>query len=256
MARRTPAVMRALDILELFVGRSGRLTAADIGVATDLPRTTVHELLTTLVSRGYLERDEAGRYRLGMMTVQLGQAYTSRFDLLGEATDLARTVALETGETCSVAVLQGNEVFYLAKVDGAEPFHMPSSIGRRLPASCTGLGKVLLSDLDEEQLAALYPGGTLPAMTPASRTTLAELTPELAAARAGGVAYEREESTPGLACAAAPIRDFAGHVVAAVSLAVPLQRWDARPTETWAELALDAAARISAPRPPVVTRAG
>lgn len=248
MARRTPAVMRALDILELFLGRSGRLTAADIATATDLPRTSVHELLTTLVSRGYLERDEAGRYRLGAMTVQLGQAYVSRFDLLGEATDLARTVALETGETCSVAVLQGPEVFYLAKVDGADSFHMPSSIGRRLPASCTGVGKALLSDLDDDQLTALFPDGVLPVMTPASRPTLAALRPELDATRARGVAFEREESTPGLACAAAPVRDFSGHVVAAVSLAVPLQRWDARPQHEWAALALDAAARISAPR--------
>lgn len=79
----------------------------------------------TTTSRGYLERDEAGRFRLGAMTVELGQAYTSRFDLLGEATDLARTVALETGETCSVALLQGSEVFYLAKVDGQpEPFQL------------------------------------------------------------------------------------------------------------------------------------
>ncbi len=249
MARRTPAVMRALDIVELFLGKDARLTAADIGQATDLPRTTVHELLTTLTSRGYLERDEAGRFRLGAMTVELGQAYTSRFDLLGEATDLARTVALETGETCSVALLQGSEVFYLAKVDGNEPFQLPSAIGRRLPASCVGLGKALLSELDDDQLAALYPDGTLPTMTPHSHATLAALLADLNVARAGGVAYEREESTPGLACAAAPIRDARGHVIAAVSLAVPLQRWDARPARDWGALALDAAARLSASRP-------
>lgn len=250
MARHTPAVMRALDILELFLGKDSRLTAADVGQMTGLPRTTVHELLTTLTARGYLERDEAGRHRLGVMTVQLGTAYTSRYDLLGEATDLARTVAMETGETCSVAVLHGSEVFYLAKVDGAEAFPVPSAIGRRLPANCTGLGKALLADLSDDQLTALFPGEPLPAMTPRSVTDLADLRAQLDRIRASGVAFEREESTPGLACVAAAIHDARGNAVAAVSLAVPLQRWDARTPDEWSALVLDAATRISAPRPP------
>ena len=68
MARRTPAVMRALDILELFMdGHDVALSPADVGVQTDLPRTSVHELLTTLASRGYLDRDDAGRYRLCLL---------------------------------------------------------------------------------------------------------------------------------------------------------------------------------------------
>ena len=75
MARRTPAVMRALDILELFMdGHDVALSPADVGVQTDLPRTSVHELLTTLASRGYLDRDDAGRYRLGVRLLQLGHA--------------------------------------------------------------------------------------------------------------------------------------------------------------------------------------
>lgn len=246
MARKTPAVMRALDILELFLGGDATLSPADVMAATGLPRTTVHELLTTLASRGYLDRDDAGHYRLGVRLLHLGNAYTARFDLLAAASDLARATAANTRETCSVAVLQGSEVFYLAKVDGREVLPVPSGIGLRLPASCTGLGKALLSCLPPQRLNAFYPDGTLPTLTASSIPTLAELEPHLERARQTGVAYEREESTPGLACAAAVIRDVADQPVAAVSLAVPLNRWDAKPEAHWASIVTQAAASVSA----------
>lgn len=246
MARMTPAVMRALDILELFLGGDESLTAADVMAATDLPKTSVHELLTTLTSRGYLDREPGGHYQLGVRLLHLGHAYTARFDLLAAASELARTVATDTGETCSVAVLQDNEVFYLAKVDGTEVLQLASGIGKRLPASATGLGKALLSALPPSRLKALYPDGALPVLTPHSHTTLAELEPDLQEARDTGVAYEREESTHGLACAATLIRDVSGNPVAAVSIAVPLARWDRRPKSFWAGIVVEAAARVSA----------
>lgn len=247
MARRTPAVMRALDILELFMdGHDVALSPADVGVQTDLPRTSVHELLTTLASRGYLDRDDAGRYRLGVRLLQLGHAYTSQFDLLRTASELARTVAFETGETCSVATLQGSEVFYLSKVDGQEPLPLSSGVGKRLPASCTGLGKALLAGLTSEQLHALYPDRVLPVMTPHSLRAFDDLELELTAVRAMGCAFEREESTMGTACAAAPIRDVTGQIVAAISVALPLERWDASPRSRWVSVVQDAAAGLSA----------
>ena len=196
-------------------------------------------------SRGYLDRDVSGSYSLGVRLLHLGNAYTARFDLLAAASELSRDVAARTGETCSIAVLQGSEVFYLAKVDGTEVLPVPSSIGRRLPASCTGLGKALLSCLPTERLHALYPDGVLPTLTPSSITTLAELMPQLERARATGVAFEREESTPGLACAATVIRDVADRPVAAVSVAVPLHRYDTKPDSYWAGIVTDAASSVS-----------
>ena len=74
MPRLTPALMRALDIIDLFVDRSPELSAAEIAEATDLPRTSVYELLGTLVHRGYLVRDAAGVYSLGVRALQIGVA--------------------------------------------------------------------------------------------------------------------------------------------------------------------------------------
>lgn len=245
MARHTPALMRALDILELFVDKGSRWNAAEIGDLTGLPRTSVHELLTTLTFRGYLERSTSGHYGLGVRTMQLGNAYASRFDLLGSATELARDLAGSTGETCSVAVREGSEVFYLAKVEGRESLALISSIGKRAPASCTGLGKALLAALDDDALDRLYDGAKLPALTARSITDLAALKEDLRLTRERGYAIEYEESGPNAACTAAPIRDVAGKVVAAVSISVPVARWSQFAESHWAGLVLDAAARLS-----------
>lgn len=244
MARLTPAVMRALDILELFID-GARLSGAEVMRQTGLPRTTAFELVNTLAARGYLERDELGGYALGARTLALGNAYASRYDLVGEAGLCARTVAHRTGETSSVAILEGNEVFYLAKVEGREVMALISSVGKRAPANATGLGKALMAGLSREQVDALWPDADLPALTERTITDLAALHAELAETRARGYALEREESGPGVACVAAPIRDVAGRVPAAVSISVPLARWDQYPVQHWADIALGAAASMS-----------
>lgn len=246
MARYTPAVMRALDIIELFVDRGARWNAAEVVDATGLPRTTVHELLTTLTHRGYLVREPSGHYQLGARTVQLGNAYAARFDLLGAATEAARGIAHATGETCSVAILEGSEVFYLAKVDGREVMPLISSVGKRVAANCTGLGKVLLSVLNDQQLEQLYGSEPLPAYTDQSITSLAVLKKELAEIRRLGYATEIGESGPNTACAAAPIRDVSGEIAAALSITVPLARWAQFPVEHWARIAITGADKLSA----------
>lgn len=244
MARLTPAVMRALDILELFVD-GARLSGAEIMRRTGLPRTSAFELVNTLAARGYLERDELGGYTLGARTLALGNAYAARYDLVGEAGHCARRVAHQTGETCSVAILEGDEVFYLAKVEGREVMALISSVGKRAPANATGLGKALLAGLTPDQVDALWPDGVLPALTEHTITTLPALQAELEATRSRGYALEREESGPGVACVAAPIFDVAGRTPAAVSISVPLARWDQYPVAHWASIALDAAASMS-----------
>lgn len=244
MARLTPAVMRALDILELFVD-GARLSGAEVMRRTGLPRTTVFELINTLAARGYIERDELGGYTLGARTLTLGNAYAARYDLVGESGACARSVAQRTGETSSVAILEGNEVFYLAKVEGREVLALISSVGKRAPANATGLGKALLAGLSRDEVDALWPDGALPALTEHTITGLPELQAELDATRARGYALEREESGPGVACVAAPIRDIAGRVPAAVSISVPLARWDQFPVDHWAGIVLKAAASMS-----------
>lgn len=245
MARLTPAVMRALDILELFAQGGNHWSTNAVAEATGLPRTSTHEILTTLAHRGYLSRDEAGHYSLGVATVKLGNAYSSSFDLLAAATDAAREVATATGATSSVAIREGKDVFYLARVDGSEALALISAVGRRAPANCTGLGKTLLAELDDAQIRQLYADGDLPALTEHSITTLEALLHAMVEIRRKGYGTEHQESGPGVACAAAPIRDAAGKAVAAISITVPEARWSQFPEQHWASIVLEAAEGLS-----------
>ncbi len=245
MARLTPAVMRALDILELFAQGANRWSTNAVAEATGLPRTSIHEILTTLAYRGYLVRDEAGYYSLGVETVKLGNAYSSSFDLLAASTDAAREVATATGATSSVAIREGKDVFYLARVDGSEVLSLISAVGRRAPANCTGLGKTLLAELGDAQIKQLYADGDLPALTGHSITTVEDLLAAMAEIRREGYGTEYEESGLGVACAAAPIRDAAGKAVAAISITMPVARWSQFPEQHWADIVLEAAEGLS-----------
>lgn len=247
MPRLTPAVLRTLDILELFLEDDAPLTAPDVVKRTGLPRTSVHELLATLVAREYLQKDEAtGTFRLGVRLLQLGNAYSARFDMLSAANDVARQVAAESGETVSVALLEGGDVFYLAKIESRDNLRLPSSIGQRLPANVTGLGKALLAYASPASLASRFEDPeNLPRMTEHSIGTLSELEDQLAQVRQTGVAFENQESTPNIRCAAAPVRDGTGAVVAAISVSVPTTRWEQHPESHWVDLVRAGAAQFS-----------
>jgi DNA-binding IclR family transcriptional regulator len=229
VARAVPAVSRALDILELFVEHPA-LSAPEIVHRLALPRTTVHELVTTLADRGYLTVEPGApvRYRLGMRLFQLGGHFAERLDLAGEAYDAAEWTAAACDETVHVGVLDGAEVVYIAKKDSTHPVRMVSAVGRRLPAHCTAVGKALLSGLSAEALAARFPADRpLPGMTPRSIRSPSQLRHELAAVREDGVAYDNCESNDAVCCVAAGVYDHTGAMVAAMSISVPTVRWSA-----------------------------
>jgi DNA-binding IclR family transcriptional regulator len=247
MARAVPAVTRALDVLELFLDRN-TLTAPEVAERLKLPRTTVHELVNTLVDRSYLIASESSpiRYRLGMRLFQLGNRFAEQLDLAREAQQVAAEVAGACDETVHIAVLDGAHVVYVAKVDSTHPVRMVSAVGRRLPAHCTAVGKVLLAALSTEALEARYPPGqSLPAMTPNSVTSPARLRAVLSEVRAQGVSYDNCESNDAVRCVAAPVADHSGAVVAAISISVPIIRWTPEREKEWTPLVRTGALTLS-----------
>ncbi|WP_344071879.1 IclR family transcriptional regulator [Streptomyces crystallinus] len=247
MGRLVPAVARALDVLELFLESEAPLSAPDVMRRLGLPRTTVHELVTTLAARSYLVAtpEQPGRYRLGVRTYQLGSRYAEQLDLAAEGQQVAREVAETCDETVHVAILEDTDVIYIAKVDSTHAVRMVSAAGRRLPAHCTSVGKMLLASLPEAELDARLADGELVAMTPDSITDPAALRTALAGIRARGTAFEHRESNPDVSCVAAPVHDSAGRVVAALSISVPMIRWTEEREEELAELALKGAGDLS-----------
>ncbi|MEU5682670.1 IclR family transcriptional regulator [Streptomyces venezuelae] len=248
MGRLVPAVTRSLDILELFLEGDGTFSAPEVTRRLQLPRTTVHELLTTLAARSYLVQipDQPGRYRLGVRTYQLGSRYAEQLDLAAEGRQVAQQVAETCDETVHVAILEDTDVIYIAKVDSTHAVRMVSAAGRRLPAHCTSVGKMLLASLPREELEGRVRGGEFTAMTPDSITDPDELLAALADVRERGVAVEHRESNPDVSCVAAPVRDSAGRVVAALSISVPVIRWSEERERELADLAAKGAGDLSA----------
>ncbi|MBB4935253.1 DNA-binding IclR family transcriptional regulator [Lipingzhangella halophila] len=248
MARRTPALIRSLDILELFTDGRDSVSAPEIVKELDLPRTSVHELLHTLSDRGYLRLhpDIPGRYQLGLQLFRLGSAYAEQLDIAKIGQQVAHEVVAQCNETSHVAVLDGTHVVYIAKVDSSQAVRMVSTLGGRVPAHCTALGKTLLSALPEAELRHRFGGGPLPAMTANSITGVPQLLDELAGIRASGVAVEICESNPDVCCVAAPVRDRTGATVAAISVSVPLHRWSEQLRSDLQALVADGAARLTA----------
>ncbi|MFI7590642.1 IclR family transcriptional regulator [Micromonospora sp. NPDC049359] len=246
MARVVPAVIRALDVLELFLD-CPQLSARQVMERLDLPRTTVHELLVTLEARSYLISvpGQPVQYRLGMPLFQLGAAFAGRLDLVREAQGVARDVAAACDEAVHVAVLDGADVVYLVKFDSIHPVRMVSGVGLRLPAHCTAVGKVLLSALDPEDLDAVLLKDPLPGMTSDSITDPDLLRAHLDQVRAEGVAVDVGESDSAMRCVAAAIRDHSGAVIAAMSLSAPIIRWTPQVQVEWAGLVREGAAALS-----------
>ncbi|MET7620132.1 IclR family transcriptional regulator [Streptomyces sp. NPDC005408] len=247
MGRLVPAVTRALDILELFLEGDGTLSAPDITRKLQLPRTTVHELVTTLAARSYLVAipEQPGCYRLGVRSYQLGSRYAEQLDLAAEGQRVAREVAETCDETVHVAILEDLDVIYIAKVDSTHAVRMVSAAGRRLPAHCTSVGKMLLAALPAEDLDLRIEEGELAAMTHNSITDPDALRAALAAIRERGIATEHRESNPDVSCVAAPVRDSSGRVVAALSISVPMIRWSEEREAELAELAAKGAGDLS-----------
>lgn len=240
-------VDRVVDILESFVRLGPELGVSDISRALGLKKATTHRLLASLRRRGIVAQDpQTRRYRLGMKLWELGQLATTGVDWLERLKPFLQQLTDATGETTHLAVLNDGQVLYVEKVESTRSLRMPSQVGRRLPAHCTGVGKALIAFLPEEVVRSLVARRGLPSFTPNTITDPARLEAELAMIRARGYSVDDEEIEEGLVCIGAPVRDHTSHVVAAVSIAGPSSRLRPDTIERHAEAVVRIAASMSA----------
>lgn len=191
---------RTIDILELLASRPQRMTLSELQRALGVPKSSLHSLLQTLVTRGWIETDERNlTHGVGLRALRVGAAYLERDPVIEAAGPLLTQLRNELNETVHLARLDGSDIVYLSSRESAHHLRSSSRIGRRLPVHTTALGKALLAVRNEAEVDALLPD-RLEALTPDTVTDRAVLNAELAVARAVGYSYEQGQNTPGLGC--------------------------------------------------------
>ncbi len=223
-SRRLSSVATAIELLKAFSEDEFELGISALARRLGVAKSTAHRLATTLASEGLLEQDRAsGKYRLGIALFRLGTLVRRRMNVSEVARPYLFSLREKTNETVHLAILDGRDIMYVYFLESTQAVRMRSDLGLRKPAYCTAEGQAILAFTPAETVEALIQGG-LRARTPHSITAPDKLIKALDAVRQRGCAIEDEESEVGVRCVAAPIRNDAGEVVAAVGVAGPVSR--------------------------------
>lgn len=225
-------IQKVGPLLDLFTVQRPEWGVSEAAEAIGMPRSSTHALLTSLVDTGLLHSPGRGRYRLGWRIVELYEALRATMDVRAAAAPVMERLNAETGETVNLGVLDRGEVLYLDKLVARQQVGVHGlRVGARMQPHCSALGKVMLAYMNPVEVATIVGPGPLKRFTEFTITDPDALAVELAEIRRHGIAYEFEEVSHEVACAASPIKDPYGAAFAAVSITVPVHRMRAKQAE-------------------------
>jgi IclR family transcriptional regulator, pca regulon regulatory protein len=213
------ALARGLDVLTCFGPDRPGMSLSEVATAAGLARPTARRLLLTLDELGYV-RSSAGVFQLTPKVLSLGMAYVGALSLWDIAKPHLEALVGRTGESSSMAQLDGSDIVYVARVSVPKLIALRVEIGTRFPAVRTSQGKVLLAALPEDELADTLAEPSRAGLPPYIGRTAKQLREELLQVRARGWALADEELAPGVRSVAAPVRDGTGAVRAAMNVTV------------------------------------
>jgi DNA-binding IclR family transcriptional regulator len=237
---------KVLKIFDLLQSHPFGLDLKTISAEAGINKSTAYRFLAHLEREGYLMRDDAGSYMLGMKLLQLGARGNHRTMLEQAAAPVLRNLWKATEETVNLGVLDGGQVLYTAVLESPHAFRLVSKIGMRRPLYSTALGKALLAFAPDEEKAHLLSSLNFQAMTPYTLTNLMQLKSELENVRCQGYSLDNEENVTGARCVGAPILNAQGEAVAAISLSAPITRISTEKIGMFALAVKDAATEIAA----------
>lgn len=219
-------VQKAAEVLNLFSTEQPEWGISQLSKRLSFPKSSTSALVSTMAEEGLLRRTSSGRYKLGWRVVALSQVLLSTTDFRLEARPVMETLITRFGETVHLATLESEQVIYVDKLQGTRAVQVSvTGVGYRLPAHCSGVGKVILAERPWDEVQQILSCRGMAAVTSKTITTLEAFRAELACVAHQGYAYDIEEAVEELCCVAAPIRDHSGEVVAALSLSVPAYRF-------------------------------
>jgi DNA-binding IclR family transcriptional regulator len=239
-------IQKAGELLALFDRDHTEWGVREAATKLKIAKSSAHDLMSSLAKLGFLNRTEENRYRLGWRLVTLSETLLATTELRKEAHPVMEELAAQYQETIHLAVLDDTQAVYVDKLEGRQAVRVElTSLGARLYAHCSALGKVLLAYSPEDDVRRIIETAGLPRFTPNTIVDEEELTQALAKIRKQGYAYDLEEILLDLCCVGAPIYNHTGQVIAAISMSIPAYRFRRSQTE-YRDAIVRAAKAISA----------
>ena len=216
---RIKSASRVVEILELLAESRHGMKHKDIAEGLCIPKGSLTKLLANLVDRRYLMFDAASKvYKLGSGVLALADSYLSSLDIVQTAQPIVRNLVAKTGESCSLAVPDGNAALVVHRQYGTQPMSYRLGVGARIPLYATASGKALLAYWSKEEIEAYLSSVELKPFTHETLTDPSALLRELESVRSEQMAYCRQEHFEGLAAIAAPVFRMDGSVAASIAL--------------------------------------
>ncbi|MFQ3619340.1 MAG: IclR family transcriptional regulator [Spirochaetales bacterium] len=220
------SIGKALQVIEIMASCGGPRRLQEIAAKSGIPASTALRFLTTLKEYGYVDQvPETAQYFLTMKFCRIADQISKQIQIRDVVKPFLQKLSKEFEESVSLAIEQNFQVVYIDVVDG--PDHMLQTlqrIGKVAPLHGTGVGKCLLSGFDESRLQEFIHKKGIPPLTPHTIHSLEKLKEELAKVRRNGWAVDNEECEVGARCVAAPIRNYTGKIIAAISTSGPVFR--------------------------------
>lgn len=239
------SVQNALRVLKSFSIDEPEKAVGELAVELGLAKSTISRLMTTLASEGFVTRvPNSRKYRLGISILALSGILTSNLEVTKEAAPVVNKLVNDIGETTHLAILDGTDTIYVHKEECTHAVRILTYLGKKNPAYCTSSGKVLLAHSDEKTLEKVIERG-LEKRARNTITTEEQLRSELKTIKERGYALSRDEILEGVTSIAAPVRDYTGEVVAAITVVGPNQRISNNRVPVFVKKVIDASKEAS-----------
>jgi DNA-binding IclR family transcriptional regulator len=240
------SVDRSLGLLELLASYPNGISIADLSKASQLHKSTVHRLLNTLVYKGFVKQNQADNtYKLSLKLFELGASVINDHSLREVASPHLKALRDATGEVVHLVIPEPPYIIYIDKFDSKETIRMHSSIGKRSPMYCTSVGRAILSTYSDEKIRAIWNQSHIQKLTDHTITEFEPFLHMINQVRQNGYAEDNEENELQVRCFGAPIKDYTGETVAAISISTPIIRLDDTRIDQFKQLIIEYSRKIS-----------
>lgn len=219
------SIDRAFLIIELIAKNEGSMTISDISEQSQLHKSTVHRLLTSLIENGYVEQMPDLSYKLSFRMYEMGVSVLKGVDLMDASSQVLNKLADEVNEVVHLVVRSDSHITYIDKKNASTHGSiMGSRIGSVSPIYCTAAGKALLFNTSDEDIEEVWKRSDIKKLTENTITNKKDFKKEIYESKKRGFSMDDQENEVGITCLGAPIYNHLGEVIAAVSISGPSSR--------------------------------